>query len=64
MLASRSLSPSAADSRTIVLTLAGHYDWSLTQVTIKAGTEVYHSTISAPVAIYQGTDEECGFEQP
>jgi len=64
MLASRSLSPSAADSRTIVLTLAGHYDWSLTQVTIKAGREVYHSTISAPVAIYQGTDDECGFEQP
>ena len=64
MLASRSLSPSAADSRTVLLTLGGYYDWTLTQVSIKAGTEVYHSTITAPVAIHQGTDDECGFEQP
>ncbi len=64
MLASRSLSPSAVDSRTVLLTLGGYYDWSLTHVSIKAGTEVYHSTITAPVAIHQGTDDECGFEQP
>ena len=62
MLASRSLTPSTSDSRTVLLTLAGHYDWSITEVTIKAGTETYHSTITAPVAIRQGTNEECGLD--
>lgn len=63
MLASHSLTATTSDSRTVLLTLAGHYDWSITDVTIKAGTETYHSTITAPVAIYQGTNDKCGFEQ-
>jgi hypothetical protein len=63
MLASRSLTATTSDSRTVLLTMAGHYDWSITEVTIKAGTETYHSTITAPVAIYQGTDDECGLEE-
>lgn len=62
MLASRSMSASASDSRVVLLTLAGHFDWGITEVTIKAGQYVYHSTITAPVSIRQGTDEECGLE--
>ena len=48
-----------SDSRTVLVTLAGHYNWSITEVSIKAGQEVYHSTITAPIQIYQGDEDEC-----
>ena len=47
------------DSRTVLLTLGGHFDWGITEVRIKAGTETHSSTITAPIEIYQGTEEEC-----
>jgi hypothetical protein len=47
------------DSRTVLVTLAGHYNWTMTTVAIKASTEVYHSTITAPIEIYQGDEDEC-----
>lgn len=62
LLTSRSPSASATDSRIVLLTLGGYYDWSIAEVSIKAGTETYHSTITAPVALRQGTDEECQAE--
>jgi hypothetical protein len=40
--------PVTMDSRTVLITLSGYYDWTLTEVAIKAGTEVYHSVITAP----------------
>ena len=62
LLASRSLTTSAVDSRIVLLTLGGYYDWGITEVSIKAGTEVYYSQITAPVAIRQGTEDECRVE--
>ena len=62
LLASRSLTASAVDSRIVLLTLGGYYDWGITEVSIKAGTEVYYSQITAPVAIRQGTEDECRVE--
>jgi hypothetical protein len=48
------------DSRTVLVTLAGHYNWTMTTVAIKAGTEeVYLGTITAPIEIYQGDEDEC-----
>jgi hypothetical protein len=47
------------DSRTVLLTLAGHFDWSMTDVAVKAGTEVYTSTITAPVTVYQEEENQC-----
>lgn len=42
----------------ILLTLAGHYTWSNTEVSIKAGTQVYHSVISAPSALADNNPEQ------
>ena len=47
--ASTLLSPVALDSRTVLLTLSGYYEWDLVEVSFKAGTETYHSVITAPV---------------
>ncbi len=46
-------SPRAVDSRTIIITLAGYYQWDITEVAVKASTEVFYSTITAPK--YKGT---------
>jgi hypothetical protein len=48
------------DSRTVLVTLAGHYDWTMTTIAIKAADEnVYLGTITAPIEIYQGDEDEC-----
>jgi hypothetical protein len=62
MLVSSSASKSAFEARNVLITLGGYYDWSITTVTIKAGTEVYYSEITAPMQIHEGTDEECETE--
>ncbi|GAB4418611.1 MAG: hypothetical protein Kow00106_14660 [Anaerolineae bacterium] len=36
------------DSRTIIIHLAGYFEWDITDLGIKAGTEVFMGTITAP----------------
>lgn len=48
-----------SDDRTILVTLGGYFQWSETTVGIKAGTEVYYSTISAPTALYSEEEDKC-----
>jgi len=62
MLVSNPLRETEADSRIVLLTLGGHYDWNMTIVSIKAGREIYHSTITAPMTIHEGSEEECAAE--
>jgi hypothetical protein len=48
-----------ADSRTVLLTLGGHYDWDMATVTVKAGTQTVHmGTIVAPMTLTD-IDEDC-----
>jgi len=56
--ASTLLSPVALDSRTVLLTLSGYYTWDTVEVSIKAGTEVYHSVITAPVSPTDPEEEQ------
>lgn len=37
-----------ADSRTVVIHLAGYFDWDITDLGVKASTEVFMGTITAP----------------
>ncbi len=46
------------DERVVVFTIDGHYDWSVAYVTIKAGTQVFYSTITAPMTPYTEEEEE------
>jgi len=46
------------DERVVVFTIDGHYDWSVAYVTIKAGTQVYYSTITAPTTPYTEEEED------
>lgn len=46
------LDTATGESRTISLMLTGQYDFASVTVTIKAGTETYSSSISAPVAVF------------
>jgi len=48
----------ATDERVVGFTLDGHYDWSVTYVTIKSGTQVYYSTITAPTTPYTEEEED------
>jgi hypothetical protein len=41
------------DSRTVLITLAGYFQWDVVQVSVKAGTEIYYSEITAPVAVIE-----------
>jgi hypothetical protein len=50
--------PVTMDSRTVLITLSGYYDWSLTEVAIKAGTEIYHSVITAPTTPADPEEEQ------
>ena len=43
----------AADSRTIILSLAGYYQWDITELSVKAAGDVFYGTITAPK--YKGT---------
>jgi hypothetical protein len=42
--------PATGDSRDIFMVLSGQYEWEPVEVAVKAGTETYVSTISAPAA--------------
>jgi len=57
-LASSLLAPATEDSRTVLITLAGYYEWGITEVSIKAGTQVYHSVITAPTAPADPEEEQ------
>ncbi|HEX3049349.1 MAG TPA: hypothetical protein VHP83_01755 [Aggregatilineaceae bacterium] len=46
------------DERVVVFTIDGHYDWSVTYVTVKAGTQVFYSTITAPTTPYTEEEED------
>jgi hypothetical protein len=52
------LSPSASETRTVMITLGGHVDWADQVVVVKAGTHTHYSTISAPVMIVE-EDPSC-----
>ncbi len=47
-----------SDSRTVIITLAGYYQWDVVTVGLKAGTELYYSEITAPVQPDDGSSEE------
>ncbi|MBN1681239.1 MAG: PT domain-containing protein [Anaerolineae bacterium] len=51
------------NSRNILLTLAGHYDWGVVTIGVKASTYSFTSQIIAPVAIHDGTAEECALPE-
>ncbi len=44
---------STGNSVTIILTLAGYYDWSITPVWVKAGTTVHYTEISLPAKLVE-----------
>ena len=46
------------DSRTVMMTFAGYYDWDVTTVTIKAGQLMYSDTISAPSSQVDSPEED------
>lgn len=46
-----------SDTREIFMMLSGQYDFEPVTVTIKAGTETYSGTLSAPKIIYTSQDE-------
>jgi hypothetical protein len=64
-LVSSRLQSAETDSRTILLTMGGYFDWEIVDLGLKAGTESYVSQITAPVASAEppsDEDQECGLE--
>lgn len=45
------------DSRVVLITLAGYYNWTTTTVAIKAGQDIYYSSISAPTSLAEYEDD-------
>lgn len=57
-------STSTTETRNALLTFGGYFEWEIVDVGIKAGTEIYTSTIIAPVTETTPPDEEedeCNF---
>ncbi len=50
--------PPDTASRDVIITLAGYFDFQVTYLGVKAGTEIYYSTISAPVAASTAEESE------
>jgi hypothetical protein len=48
-----------AESRTVLVTLVGRFNWSVTDVAVKAGGEVYTGTITAPIELYTEEEKQC-----
>lgn len=46
-------------SRDVIITLAGYYDWGVVEVGLKAGTQVYHNTITGPVQMIDPPEGAC-----
>lgn len=51
-------STTATDSRTILITLSGYYEWDVVTVYVKAGTQTVTGTITAPVQQTDPSTEE------
>jgi len=46
-------------SRDVIITLAGYYEWGVVEVGLKAGTQVYHNTITGPVQMIDPPEGAC-----
>lgn len=47
------------ESRDVIITLAGYYEWGMVEVYLKAGTETYHNTITGPLQMREPEEGEC-----
>jgi hypothetical protein len=52
-------SANAYESRTVLVTFSGYFDWGTTEVAVKYGTKTYHSVITAPAVESTPSDDEC-----